>query len=165
MTIDLSMPDEFGDGLPQFQGGTARDAASFQERLDAWKLHVTQAGALLTKRVAAETFTALVMPSPVGNPSRWKRPRRGYVGGHFRRNWQLSVGGEALELPGVDPAGTLATAAAYAAIAALQPGQSFTIVNPTAYSERLAQGWSPQAAAGWVEAACFRVWDKYTRVA
>lgn len=46
--------------------------------------------------------------SPVGDPATWaSNPPPGYVGGHFRGNWQLGVGEiPAGELPGVDPDGT-----------------------------------------------------------
>ena len=37
----------------------------------------------------------LIFASPVGDPTLWQQPSAppGYVGGHFRRNWIVSIGG------------------------------------------------------------------------
>ena len=56
----------------------------------------------------------LIFGSPVGNPTLWQNPSAppGYVGGHFRRNWIVSIGGfNESEIEGVDPAGAATLAA------------------------------------------------------
>ncbi len=104
----------------------------------------------------------LISASPVGNPDQWALeslpPPPGYVGGHFRRNWQVvtGIGGEPAELDGVDTtAGAEPLARGKAQID--KAGQSdrtiisIVILNNVPYANRLAQGWSRQAEAGWID--------------
>lgn len=101
----------------------------------------------------------LIFGSPVGNPSIWENPAsapEGYVGGHFRRNWIVSVGGfNETEIEGVDPAGAATAATGQAAIEAWKNAgrlrANLVIQNNVPYANRLAQGWSRQAPAGWVD--------------
>lgn len=104
-------------------------------------------------------FAALVAGSPVGNPSLWRNPAsapEGYVGGHFRRNWQVGFGGfQGGEIEGIDPNGATTIAAGRREIDAYKKAnriRKVVIVNPVPYANRLAQGWSKQAEAGWVDA-------------
>lgn len=124
----------------------------------------------ITIRLERETFddfgkTAfailrnLILGSPVGNPTLWQFPDSappGYVGGHFRRNWIVSIGGFSnVELGGVDPAGGTTLAAGRNKIDSFtrrgKPGVRLIIQNNVPYANRLAQGHSTQAAAGWVD--------------
>ncbi len=101
----------------------------------------------------------LVFRSPVGNPEDWQNPDSappGYVGGHFRRNWLVSIGGfNATELEGAgEPAaGTLARGKAqtdtWAATAKFNT--QLVIQNNVPYANRLALGHSLQAESGWVD--------------
>jgi hypothetical protein len=101
----------------------------------------------------------LVTGSPVGNPSLWQNPASapdGYVGGHFRRNWIVSIGGfNETEIEGVDQVGASTLATGKATIEAWEKARrintNIIIQNNVPYSNRLAQGWSRQAAAGWVD--------------
>ena len=101
----------------------------------------------------------LVAGSPVGNPDLWQFPDSaapGYVGGHFRRNWIVSIGGfNETEIEGVDPAGAATIATGQAAIEAWKrTGRiraNLVIQNNVPYANRLAQGFSSQASAGWVD--------------
>lgn len=113
---------------------------------------------------AAETAFAIlrnvVLASPVGDPEKWQNPDSappGYVGGHFRRNWIVSLGGiNTAVLEGADEpaAATLARGKAqtdtWAATGRLNP--QLVIQNNVPYAERLAQGHSTQADPGWIEA-------------
>jgi hypothetical protein len=99
----------------------------------------------------------LIFGSPVGNPSLWQNPNPppGYVGGHFRRNWQVSIGGfNETEISGIDPAGAATAAGGKNKIDAFvrrgKPGPNLVIQNNVPYANRLAQGHSAQAPAGWV---------------
>ena len=101
----------------------------------------------------------LVGASPVGNPDVWQDPASapaGYVGGHFRRNWIVSIGGfNQTELEGEDRNGAVTLAAGKNQIEAfkkLKPGTNLVIQNNVPYANRLAEGHSRQAAAGWVDA-------------
>lgn len=101
----------------------------------------------------------LIFGSPVGNPTLWQNPGSvpaGYTGGHFRRNWIVSIGGfNETVIEGVDPAGAMTAAAGKSVIdgyvARRRPGPNLVIQNNVPYANRLAQGWSKQAAAGWVD--------------
>ncbi|GAF97668.1 unnamed protein product, partial [marine sediment metagenome] len=101
----------------------------------------------------------LVVGSPVGNPSLWQNPASappGYVGGHFRRNWIVSIGGfNETEVEGVDNVGAATLAAGKATIEAWEKARrintNIIIQNNVPYANRLALGWSRQASAGWVD--------------
>lgn len=167
--IDLSRPDPTlgaaGKAVPSGNySGTVRDAAAFRAKLEQFKREAMAKHDALFKRVMAEALTLLVQANPVGNPTIWKHPRKGYVGGHSRRNWQVATNNpEAIvELPGTSV--SLSTTAGYAAIGAIPSGtQKAYLVNQVPYMERLNQGWSRQAAPGWIQAALARVMAKYAR--
>jgi len=118
-----------------------------------------QLNIVLDKDFGSTTFAILrnlVAGSPVGNPDLWQNPPPpGYVGGHFRRNWQVSVGGFIdSELEGEDNTGATTLAAGKAKIDGFVRsggGANLVIQNNVPYANRLAQGWSRQAAAGWVD--------------
>ena len=101
----------------------------------------------------------LIFGSPVGNPDLWQFPDSappGYVGGHFRRNWIVSIGGfNEAEIEGVDQAGAATFANAKQEVRRLQNrkkfGPNLVIQNNVPYANRLAQGHSTQAEAGWVD--------------
>ena len=101
----------------------------------------------------------LILGSPVGNPDLWQFPDSappGYVGGHFRRNWIVSIGGfNEAEIEGTDKAGASTVAAAKNEIRRYQNrrriGPNLVIQNNVPYANRLAQGHSTQAEAGWVD--------------
>jgi hypothetical protein len=79
----------------------------------------------------------------------------GYVGGHFRRNWQVTIGGFSdFELEGEDGTGASTLATGKAVIDGFVlggGGANLVIQNNVPYANRLAQGWSRQAKAGWVD--------------
>lgn len=99
-------------------------------------------------RIAAE----LDRRSPVGDAKYWKNdPPAGYIGGHFRANWQLGVNTvPQTEKPGVDPAGTVALPAIMAAVPDRAAGNVYYLANNAPYARRLEHGWSRQAPAGLV---------------
>lgn len=117
----------------------------------------------LDKDFGATAFAVLrnlIAGSPVGNPDNWALeslpPPPGYVGGHFRRNWQVSTGQTLGEIEGVDTtAGAEPMARGKAVIdTAVASGKFFSrliIQNNVPYANRLAQGWSRQAEAGWID--------------
>ena len=99
----------------------------------------------------------LVVRSPVGNPTRWKNPDSapaGYVGGHFRRNWIVSIGTvNTGEIEGVDRSGAPTLAAGLGKIKSFERERASTLIiqNNVPYANRLALGHSTQAEAGWVD--------------
>lgn len=99
-------------------------------------------------RIAAE----LDKRSPVGDAAYWvSPPPKGYIGGHFRGNWQLGVDlRPTAELPGVDPTGAKAQGSIIAAVPDETAGKVYWLANNAPYAQRLEHGWSRQAPAGMV---------------
>jgi hypothetical protein len=90
--------------------------------------------------------------SPVGDAVYWQHPApKGYIGGHFRGNWQLGVGMiPAGEIPGADPTGAEATGRILAAMPEKASGNVFYLWNNAPYGRRIEEGWSRQAPQGLV---------------
>lgn len=90
--------------------------------------------------------------SPVGDPTYWKEPPPpGYVGGHFRANWHLSIGAPDLSvIAGVDPTGEATQGRIIAAVPDEAAGHVYYLQNNLPYARRLEEGWSRQAPAGMV---------------
>lgn len=147
-----------------FRDGTVRDAAAFRARLERFKQYVELKHHRTLKAILIEVFTELVKANPVGEPSRWKRPRKGYVGGHSSRNWQISIRPTVSEKPGAGSANQDMTDGIAAAQAIPIAVKKAFIVNPVDYMEQLNRGWSKQAPAGWIDAILNRVLAKYRRV-
>ena len=113
-----------------------------------------------TKEKADEAVGAIVVGvaarvderSPVGDATYWiSPPPKGYVGGHFRANWQLGIGTiPAGEVAGVDPTGEATQGRIIASIPDEAAGNVFYLVNNAPYSQRLEEGWSRQAPQGMV---------------
>ena len=99
-------------------------------------------------RIAAE----LDKRSPVGDATYWKNPPpAGYIGGHFRANWQLGVGAMPMgEVPGVDRTGEKTQGRIMAEIPEQAAGKVYYIANNAPYAQRLEYGWSRQAPQGLV---------------
>lgn len=99
----------------------------------------------------------LITRSPVGNPDDWGNPDAappGYVGGHFRRNWLVSIGGfNNTELAGDEEPIAFTLGRGKNQIDAFKRSRAARLViqNNVPYANRLAQGWSLQADAGWVD--------------
>jgi len=93
----------------------------------------------------------IIERSPVGNPSTWKKPKKGYVGGRFRNNWQFSINSPAAGTnQGVDPNGAKANAELKNLANSFDMGQTFYMTNNLPYAVRLEFGWSKQAPQGMV---------------
>lgn len=98
-------------------------------------------------RIAAE----LDKRSPVGDATYWKNPPpAGYIGGHFRANWQLGVGAMPQgEVRGVDPSGARTLGRIIAAVPEQAAGKVYWLANNVPYALRLEyESWSRQAPSG-----------------
>lgn len=99
----------------------------------------------------------LIVRSPVGDPENWQFPDSaapGYVGGHFRRNWLVSIGGfNETELAGQEEPIAFTLGRGKNQINTFKRSRAARLViqNNVPYANRLAQGHSLQAAAGWVD--------------
>lgn len=132
-----------------------------QKRYDAREISIRLEMELLQDfgETALAIARNLIFGSPVGNPTLWQFPDSappGYVGGHFRRNWIVSIGGfNETEIEGTDQAGAATFANAKQEVRRFQNrrkiGPNLVIQNNVPYANRLAQGHSTQAEAGWVD--------------
>lgn len=109
--------------------------------------------------VVSDIAVRIDMRSPVGDPvgpPPWKNPPPpGYVGGHFRANWQIGINTiPSGEVAGVDTSpkngktGGATTAKIQAAIPEQAAGKVYYIVNNLPYAQALEDGHSPQAKPG-----------------
>lgn len=106
---------------------------------------------LVFKKVAVDMFTRIVLRSPVGNPDQWKRPRKGYVGGRFRANWQIAIGNPPRGTVQMnDRSGRITIAKGTATALGLKAGQTVWMANNLPYAIPLEYGHSKQAPAGMV---------------
>jgi len=132
----------------------------------------------VVKKAVIDISTSLVMMSPVGNPSLWeslgasyrfmnlagtkrlkrgklqfaRQPPPGYVGGHFRANWQLGLNMMPMgEVEGIDKGGGKTRNAIMSQIPthAASIG-SYYIANNLPYGPALEDGHSKQAPFGMI---------------
>ena len=103
-------------------------------------------------RIVVKVAAELDKRSPVGDAVYWKSPPpKGYIGGHFRANWQLGVNTRpAGERAGVDPTGTETQAMILAEVPDKASGNVFWLANNAPYARRIEDGWSRQAPQGLV---------------
>lgn len=108
---------------------------------------------LAVRKIVLDIGTRVIKRSPVGDDTYWKHPAPpGYIGGHFRANWQYGENTAPVGvLPGIDPSGG---ATIRRLVASVQPGvlgKILFLTNNLPYAQRLEQGWSVrQAPAGMV---------------
>lgn len=106
---------------------------------------------LVFRKVGIDMLTRVILRSPVADPARWKRPRKGYVGGRFRANWQVAIGNPprgTVEFH--DKSGRIAIAKGTATALGVKAGQTLWLCNNVPYARRLEFGHSKQAPAGMV---------------
>lgn len=101
-------------------------------------------------RIVVNVAAELDKRSPVGDAKFWKSPPpKGYVGGHFRANWQLGIGTRpTAEIAGVDRTGAETQGRIIAAVPQDAAGRVYWLANNAPYAMRLETGWSRQAPAG-----------------
>lgn len=106
----------------------------------------------VVQKVVIDVGTALVMKSPVGDPTYWiNPPPPGYVGGRFRANWQYGMGAiDGTTSEKIDKTGQATIAAIVGSVRPEAAGQIHYITNSLPYANRLEEGWSRQAPNGMV---------------
>lgn len=105
----------------------------------------------VVRKVGIDMLAKVVDRSPVGNPDLWKgEGPKGYVGGRFRGNWQVTFGTPAQsEIDRADPNGSATRAAGEAVIASFRGGiNSIWLANALSYAYSLEMGHSSQAPLG-----------------
>jgi hypothetical protein len=113
----------------------------------------------IVREVVIEIMQRVLTRSPVGDPDLWlakvngeyvdflsvRDAPAGYVGGHFRHNWQYGFNSEPSgELGGVQNDALSRVKRSLP----VKAGGMHWIVNNTPYAERLETGWSSQAPQG-----------------
>jgi hypothetical protein len=125
---------------------------TFSAQINAW-IQKTKDDADKIVRYALQTLDSrLVQRSPVGDGSYWQRPPpKGYTGGRFRGNWQMSIGSAASGTKNVVDKDGSATLAAHASVVSVaRAGEVYYMVNNLPYAKRIEEGWSRQAPVGLV---------------
>lgn len=119
------------------------------------------------REIAVDGLRRLISKSPVGDPSGWKsnldssgnrrskrskkiRKPKGYVGGQFRGNWQMSIGSfDTAEVAGVrSPSATISAGESVAK--RLNAFGILHLQNNLPYAQRLEEGHSGQAPMGMI---------------
>lgn len=155
------------------------DARGFSIRMDQFAKHLGEKMVHRTRQIALDAVTSLVLGSPVGNATIWKRNverasrglppvPRGYVGGHFRKGWQLEWNiRPAAPTKGVDASGQQTIDAALARLAAgprsVEAIQRIYITNLVPYGPELERGHSRQAPRGILRETARAIEAKYGR--
>ncbi len=154
------------------------DAEQFRKELEEFSEEEILGRAIkLQKRILSEVLTQVVQRTPVGNRKRWKRNieraqrglpplPKGYVGGHARKNWQVTLnrrptttvrGQEASEGPTIRRG--LRT------ITQIDKPMIGYVSNLLPYMQRLEDGWSQSAGKGTIVRDTVRmIRRKYRRV-
>lgn len=122
----------------------------FALQISAWVEKTKQDADKVVRYCLTAVDGRLVQRSPVGDAKYWTHPApKGYTGGRFRGNWQMSVGSPitgALDITDKDGQATLSAHAGV--VSAARAGQVFYLMNNLPYAKRIEQGWSGQAPVG-----------------
>ncbi len=123
---------------------------SFSASLGAFRNKVLTRYDLFVRKVVFDVGTSLVYKSPVGDGNYWLRPPpKGYVGGRFRANWQLSVGSiNFTTTDNVDPSGQLTISSFQDTASQASGGNVYYYTNSLPYAKPIENGHSRQAPHG-----------------
>lgn len=129
----------------------------FARNMDVMAARVVRRASEVKRKTAAVILRDVVMGTPVGNPTLWRRQPAppGYVGGRARGNWFANLGAASTEVRDVSGAGTgeSAMSEGEAVISNATVGQDIHLTNNLPYIKPLNEGSSLQAPAGFVEVA------------
>jgi hypothetical protein len=122
----------------------------FGAALDKFQVDTVEAVTAVARVLGEHVLGQLVQRSPVGFPPNWaSKPPKGYVGGRFKGNWQLSIDAPIEgEIDRIDPDGTATVEAGKAVLATAPSLPNIWITQNLPYSEELEGGHSDQAPFG-----------------
>lgn len=67
-----------------------RQLKKLQERMQKLeKIELEKFCEAMAKEIAARLLAKVIKRTPVADPSKWKKPVKGYVGGTLRRGWTV----------------------------------------------------------------------------
>ncbi len=110
-------------------------------------------GRAVARKIVLDVGTAIVMRTPVGDPTTWKRGAPpGYVGGRARGSWQYGNGVPLAQDPGtVDGSGQASVQRLQAGVAGHDGATLHYYTSTVPYMRRLEyEAWSKQAPSGMV---------------
>ena len=154
------------------------DAEQFRKELEEFSEEEILGRAIkLQKRILSEVLTQVVQRTPVGNRKRWKRNieraqrglqplPKGYVGGHARKNWQVTLNRRpTTEVDGRDARGQQTIDRGLRRVAQIDKPMIGYVSNLLPYMQRLEDGWSKSAPQGTIVRDTVRmIRRKYRRV-
>lgn len=123
-------------------------SGSFALDLKAFADKTTAKARAVVSKVIIDVGTAVVMKSPVGDPSYWQSPAPpGYVGGRFRGNWQYGLGSiDHTITEKVDPNGQATIAAIVGKVSDANANNVHYITNSLPYAIPIEDGHSQRQA-------------------
>jgi hypothetical protein len=139
---------------------------SFSDDIRKFVQHANGNADKVVREVVFGVGTSLDYRSPVGDASYWQSPPPpGYVGGHFRSNWQLGIGSCPVGIvEGTDFMGSFARETAK--IPQKAAGQVYYWGNNLPYGPAIEDGWSwHQAPYGVVALTKVEFQDMVSRAA
>ena len=110
--------------------------AEFKRNFSALLKRVGDKAELVTRKVAIELQTSMILKSPVDT-------------GRFRANWQCGIG--TVDTSISEPIGSDAKVRTITELQGWKSGQTIFLPNSSPYSRRLEHGWSKQAPTGMVK--------------
>jgi len=134
----------------------SKNSSNFLKSINAFVDTAKANSELVVKKGCIEVLQDIIRMSPVGQPELWQGyAPKGYVGGRFRGNWQVTFNVPAsVELDRVDPSGMDTLKDGIEQIGRYTYGiQSIYFTNNLPYSVRLEFGHSKQAPNGIVRVA------------
>lgn len=136
------------------------NAAQFAEELNAFGIKIETDAVALKREVGLAVVRAVGRPTPVGQPSYWKRPApKGYVGGYHRGQWQTTSGEPAAGQVGLRSLEAVVSEAEQVKVDLERT--TWVTNNGPGIGKLEFKGHSPQARDGWVRAAVERVRARY----
>lgn len=132
------------------------NSTSFLQSINAFVDRAKANNELVVKKGCIEVLQDIIRMSPVGQPELWQGyAPKGYVGGRFRGNWQISFNVPATgELDRIDPTGMETLKDGIEQIGQYTCSvKSVYFTNNVPYSVRLEFGHSKQAPNGIVRVA------------
>lgn len=123
---------------------------SFGLDLRAFQTKTSAKARAVVKKVVMDVGAALVMKSPVGNPTLWLNPSAapaGYVGGRFRANWQYGYGSPDRSTSAkIDKTGGPTISAIIGEVNGHDAAGVHYITNSLPYAQRIEEGHSQRQA-------------------
>lgn len=156
----------------------AKDAKSWKLEIEGFmEEEVVGKAVEVQRRILLEALTGVVQMTPVGNRRRWKRNieraqrglpplPKGYVGGHARKNWQLTINRRPTnQVTGTDTNGQQTIDKGMRRISQIDEPVIAYLSNLLPYMDRLESGnWSKSAPNGMVRPTVRRLVQKYRRI-